>query len=329
MSRIPCRQVNSRLGSNNSNPLVYAIVEMSLDLSIVIVTFNDRENLRRCLNSIKESAGNLSLQVIIYDNSSSDGTLAMLKEFPGIKVIEGPDNIGVPRALNRAARLAEAPLLLSLDSDTIVSHGALTRLIAFMVSREDVAVAGARLYYENGQLQASARRFPAAINGIFGRHSLLTRWFPENPISRKYLMNWMDDAVEPFFPEWVSAACMVIRKTAFDALGGFDERFFLYWSDADFCYRAGKAGHKIACVPGAKVIHCEQYKPRGRKNPRMILDFHKGVYKFYSMHSASDAFHPMRWIAFFGLSLRCGLLLLLNQLKEKSGKYQVQSQVTD
>jgi len=199
----------------------------------------------------------------------------------------------------------------------VVTEGAVARLLAFIRAHAEIGVVGGRLYYPDGALQETARGFPTMVNALFGRRSWLTRLYPRNPFVRHYLMTERKNETEWFETDWVSAACMMIDRRAFEAVGGFDRHFFVYWSDADFCFRVRAAGYRVACMPAARVIHYERYQTGRRKNPRMIVDFHRGVYQFYTRNYAPSRLHPLRLAALLGLGVRAGLLLTVNACRPR------------
>jgi N-acetylglucosaminyl-diphospho-decaprenol L-rhamnosyltransferase len=282
-------------------------------VGVAIVTYRDRFNLERCLRSVVDTTVGLDVRVTVFDNDSGDGTVAMVREqFPSVRLIESPQNVGLTKGLNRCIGTLDAGYVLALDSDTIVGAGAVEALASFIATRPDLAAVGGRLFYLDGRLQETARGFPSAMNGVFGRHTALARVWPNNPVRRRYLMANRAAATAAFETDWVSAACMMINRRAWQDVGGFDERFFVYWCDADFCFRCRQAGYSVACLPTAKVIHCEQFHPGRKKSPRMIKDFHEGVYRFYRSHYAPSRLSPMGLVARVGLGLRMRMLLAVN-----------------
>lgn len=288
----------------------------ALTLAVAIVSYRDKDNLAACLDSVIKTAGVPSIKIIVFDNNSKDGTVEMVRStFPQVTLIESPANVGLTKGLNACIRSARADYILALDSDTIVTNGAIASLTAFMQAHPDMGAVGGRLYYLNGTLQETARTFPTISNAIFGRHTFLGRLFPNHPSRIRYLMAKFQNSEEWFEADYVSAACLLTTKAAWQAIGGFDENFFVYWCDADFCFRIRRAGYKIACVPGARVFHCEQFHPGRKKSHRMIVDFHRGAYRFYTKSYFAWRSHPMRLIAWLGLTARMRWLLMLNACK--------------
>lgn len=287
-----------------------------VDLSISIVNYNTKDLLRKCLESIYESIEKINFEVFVFDNNSNDGTAEMLKEeFPQVKLIENHQNIGLSKANNKVFQSARGKYLLLLDSDTIVLSSALHTMSNFLDTYSEVGVVGGKILNPDYTVQGTARSFPTPINAFFGRRSRLTRAFPDNRFSRKYLTCLSKDSTEPFEVDWVSAACLMFRRKIIEQIGLMDEDFFVYWVDADWCKRIKDAGWKIYYLPQAKVIHMERYKTGQKVSNKMIIDFHKGVYHFYRKHYAKSILNPMSHVALIGLIIRGTILLMVNAFR--------------
>jgi len=285
-------------------------------LSIVIVNYNNRVELERCLRSIYETGRGIEVEVLVFDNNSTDGSAEMVRSgFPSVTFVESDKNIGLTRAANVLLRKASGEYVLLLDSDTEVMPGAIRGLVDFVSTRPGVGVAGPRILNEDGSVQETARRFPNFLSGLFGRRAVLTRLFPGNPVSARFMCKDNLEATGPFEVDYVSAAAMMFRREVLSRVGLMDEEYFVYWSDVDWCRRIKDSGFKVFCVPAARVVHYERYQPRRRKNPRMIVDFHKGAYLYYRKHNARGALSVKNFFAAGALSLRTALHLCLNHFK--------------
>ena len=285
-------------------------------LSIVIATYNKRDDLRACLKSVRKELDNTQMQIIVSDNGSTDGTTQKVKSLlPEVTLLENEANLGLSKANNRAYKLCTGRFTLLLDSDTVVQKGSIEVLLNFMAKNSDVAVASGRLLNPDGSTQITARNFPGIMNAIFGRHSFLTRIFPDCYFVKRYLRTSDLEHVEPYQVDWVSAAFMLIRTDVLKQVGGMDESFFVYWVDADLCRRVHSLGGKVYCVPQARIQHMEQNRPDTYKNPKMIIDFHRGVLRYYRKHHCRGLKAPLLTLAFVGLSIRCFCLLFNNLFK--------------
>ncbi|MCC7031554.1 MAG: glycosyltransferase family 2 protein [Acidobacteria bacterium] len=290
----------------NSGPVV----------SVIVVAYQAREDLARCLAGLYRVPPRDPFEVVVLDNGSTDGTSAMLAEhFPAVRALRSEGNLGLSAGVNRACCAATGELLCLLDADTVVEPGAIDTLTAFLRADAEWCVAAGRMLDQDGTVQETARQFPRALNGLFGRQTLLTRLFPHNPISTAYLERQHLSRQEPFEVEWVAAACMMFPRRLFKKLGGFDEEFFVYWVDADWCWRAREVGAPIYCVPAARVFHIEQNRTGRRKSTPAIRSFHQGAYRFYAKHRVPEWWNPLRWAAWAALSVRCQLIVAANTVR--------------
>ena len=215
-------------------------------VSVIIPSFNTRDLLARCLESLVGAPQ--PTEVIVYDNASSDGSAETVAErFPTVVLVWGSENIGFARANNAAARVATGDVLLLANSDTEVAPGAIAALLGALDARPDVGIVGARLVNPNGGYQQSARTLPCALN-LFLEATGLSRL-----VNRPKLYGFRGDRTRAV--PYVSGAAMAVRRSVWDGLGGFDESFFFYGEDADLCARAGRRGWKTLFCHYAEVIH--------------------------------------------------------------------------
>lgn len=275
-----------------------------LPLTVMTVTWNGWHDTRRLLQSLAE-ADLPAHEILVFDNNSQDGTpdhIARL--FPSVTVIRNTENLGHTRAVNQGLKLAAGANILLLDSDTEVAPDAARLMLDHLAQHATVGIVAPRTFNTDGTVQQSARRFPSPINGLFGRQSVLSRWFPANPYTRRYLQSDMLSATEPFAVENVSGACMLFRRELAQSVGPWDEAYFAYWVDTDWCFRALQAGWRIVCVPAASVIHHEQNRKGKKKSLRRIWIFHYGAYRFYRKTRTWGMFDPRAIAAMLALSVR-------------------------
>ena len=288
--------------------------ESEAALSVMIAAWNCWGDLERCLHSILQDPEIPSnLEIVVVDNGSEDGTPAkLLRSFPGVRLARNEANLGHTRAVNQAMELARGEFLLVLDADTVVRPGAFARLLTFLRERPEVAVAAPRMFNGDGTIQETARSFPKPINGLLGRQSILTRWFPNNRFVKQYLRTEDRARSSPFRVDWVSAACMMFPAALVRRIGPWDEGYHSYWVDADWCMRAGIAGGTIYCVPGAQVVHFEQNRRGRRKSARRIVLFHRSVNRFYRNHYTRGWLDPRAVAASLVLGVRAAFLVTGN-----------------
>jgi len=281
-------------------------------ISVVIVNYNGGALLHRCLVALNEHPPARSMQVIVYDNASTDNSVALTRAaFPQVLVIAGGSNLGLCRAFNRGSAQAGGAYILSLDSDTEVTAGAIEDMAGWLDGNPGTGACGSTLIYPDGTPQRTARAFPTPMAALFGRRSRLTELFPNNPFSRRYLLADREGSAVPYPVDTLSTACMMVRRSVLDAVGGYDEAYFVYWSDTDWCQRIKKGSWRIDTLPTSRVVHNENLKAghRNVRRTRMVMDFHNGAYRYYRTHHAGP-FNPMRYVAWIGLHARAGLVLL-------------------
>jgi N-acetylglucosaminyl-diphospho-decaprenol L-rhamnosyltransferase len=284
-------------------------------LTILIVTWNSWGDLKRCLESIRATPVEGS-EILVFDNGSIDGTPDKLRaQFPEVRLECSPVNLGLPPAVNRAMRLARGELVMLLDVDTEVKAGTPQRLLDFMHQHPEVAMCAPHIYTPEGRIEGSARNLPSAMSGLFGRQSLLTKLFPGNRFSRRYLAPENRNKTEPFAVEQVSAACMFMRRSLFDEVGPWDEGYRCYWVDSDWCAQIKRAGKSVVCVPQVGIVHHENNRANKKKSTWRIRHFHIGAYRFYRRHHALGPFDPSAIFAACALAMRALVMLALNEFK--------------
>jgi len=211
-----------------------------IDLSIVIVSYNARVDLEHCLESLAAAPAAASHETIVVDNASSDGSADAARD-AGVHLIEAGGNIGFARANNLGIRASTGINLLLLNSDTIVPAGALDALLAELAQDNSVAVVGPRLVDATGQPELSFGPMIGPINEI-RQQWRAARNVTALTASRSY-------------PDWVSGACLLVRRADAEAVGLLDERFFMYTEDVDFCASIRGLGRRILFTPDVEVVH--------------------------------------------------------------------------
>jgi N-acetylglucosaminyl-diphospho-decaprenol L-rhamnosyltransferase len=213
---------------------------------VLIVSYEVRDILQRCLNSTTEAD-----EVIVVDNASTDGTPEMIRQqFGQVLLVVNADNRGFSVATNQAARIATGDLLLLLNPDTQLWPGAIDAMRGEMLSRPDAAVLGFRQVNAMGTFQLSIGPRPSLVLEL-GR--MITQRRLDRGDTR--LARWLDRRYQKAMEvAWVSGSSLMVRRSAFSAIGGFDESFFLYFEDADFCLRARAQG-RVYYVPTVTVMH--------------------------------------------------------------------------
>jgi len=287
---------------------------------VIVVNYNTAALARQCLDSVARDLADVEWEAVVVDNASPDGGVATLEGIPRVRVIANQHNVGFGAAVNQGTRLAwsvvrgktsdkegeeRGELLWILNPDCDVQPGAFRALVETLDAHPECAIAAPRLLNADGSVQASARGEPNMWTGLFGRHSLLTKFFPVAAAARRNLpaKAIVDAGVESAEVDWVMAAAMLVRRRAFDEVGGFDERYFLYWEDADLCRRLRDRGWTTRYVPRAVVSH-----PGGASaatdSAFATREFHRSAYRYFATHVVASPWHPARWFAKLALSLR-------------------------
>lgn len=299
-----------------------------MKLSIVILNFNTREYVLQCLRSIEEQ--NIdpkanTLEVIVSDNGSNDGSVEAIREkFPWVKIIENKKNIGFAAGNNRAIKQARGKIILLLNSDTIVLPDSFEKMLEFLDKTKDAGAATARLELKDGALDLGCHRgFPTPWNAItyFLR---LERLFPNVPVFSGYHQSWKDFNVAHEV-DAISGACFFVRRKVVKEVGLLDERYFMYAEDLDWCMRIKKAGWKIYYVPDAKITHFKKrsgrskaeglpVSPETRKlRAKTITYFYDTMRIFYDKHYKEKYPSWLRALVVAGIWLLTAVKLIRNR----------------
>ena len=252
-------------------------------LSIIIVTYNSAGQIDPCLDSLARTLPPLEYETIVVDNASPDGTAdAIRRRWPAVRVIDAEANLGFARASNLGIRRSSGAFVLLLNPDTEARPGAIARLLDILASRPDAAVAGPRLVDEHERAELS---FGSMI-GPFAelRQKLLVRGNDRGmPIVRSYVQRVTERSRTV---DWVSGACLLVRRADAEAVALFDERYFMYAEDVDFCAAIRARGRKVLFVADAEVFHL-----RGRSVssvPRATeVAYRRSQLAFYEKHHPS------------------------------------------
>ena len=284
-------------------------------LTVLIVSWNSWHHLQPCLSSIGRSTF-LDHDVLVIDNASGDGTPEHLaREFPAVHVVQNRENLGHTRAVNQGLIKVQSEMIMVLDADTELAENAIETMVRFLDDHPEVDLVAPRTFNTDGTIQESARNFPTAMSGLFGRQSHFTRLFPNNPFSRRYLMRAHIDAAAPFRVESIASSCMLMRKSVVSRQGTWDEGFRGYFVETDWCYRLKRSGIQIYCVPASHVVHHEGNNHKRKRDARRIWMFHAGALRFYRKNCTLGRYDPRTWFAAMALSVRAGVLIAQNALK--------------
>ncbi len=225
-----------------------------MDLSIIIVNWNSKEYLKKCLDSIIESRCDIDFEIIVIDNASFDGCAEMLKQyFPQVRFFQSNRNLGFAKANNEAFKVSHGQSILFLNPDTEVEGGAISKLMQQFESKSDTGIAGAKLLNSDRTVQKNAVRvFPTIINQLFDTDALM-QLFPRSSLWR--LGPLLSKSNVPIQVDAISGACIMIKRSLFESVGMFSTDYFMYSEDIDLCYKVQQSGLKIYYVPSSIILH--------------------------------------------------------------------------
>ena len=221
--------------------------------------------------------------MLVVDNASRDGSAEVARSL-GVKVIESPTNLGYSRAVNLGAASLAGPWLLVANPDIRLEPGSLARLVATAQADDRVACVGPHLFNPDGSVYPTGRRFPSLLVG--GLHAVLAPLWAANPATRRYHLTDLDRS-RPVTVDWVSGACMLLRRAAFDAVGGFDPRYFMYFEDMDLCLRLQRTGWRVVFDGQARVEHTVGGSTRSAPY-RKVVHHHVSTLRFFNRRYAGD-----------------------------------------
>jgi N-acetylglucosaminyl-diphospho-decaprenol L-rhamnosyltransferase len=252
------------------------------DLAVVIVNYNAGPYLERCLTSLATHRGDVVTDVLVIDNASRDGShTAAVAAHPAVRLITNPTNVFLSPAWNQGARQTSAPYLLFLNPDAEMFAGTLARYVQVARSHPRAGIVGPMIRNPDGTVYASGRRFPSVVDATF--HAMLSPFTRDNPFTRRYEMGGWDRSSDREV-DWVSGACMLMPREAYDAVGGFDEGFPLYAEELDIATRLREAGRTVLFTPSVEILH-EIGVSTGRSRST-LLQHSRSVYRYYVKHRA-------------------------------------------
>ncbi len=251
------------------------------ELSILIVTWNSRATIRDCLKSIQNTRQNLDYQVLVWDNLSTDDTVKIIQtEFPKVQLFESQQNLGFAGGNNGLLAKANSAFILFLNPDTVIIDNSVTKMLEYLKSNPSVVALGPKLLYSDSTFQLSFAKFPNLASEFF------TKIYQRSTNKRrslvlKFLENTSAKTQEV---DWVSGACMLTRKKLLQEVGKFDENFFLYFEDADLCYRMKSKG-KIIYFPEVQVVHVVGSSTKSQ-NLQTEYHYRKSQLYYYKLHNS-------------------------------------------
>jgi N-acetylglucosaminyl-diphospho-decaprenol L-rhamnosyltransferase len=264
--------------------------------SIIIVNWNTRDLLADCLESIAQTAGDLDYEIIVVDNASSDGSQMMIRQrFPNVSLVTNTENVGFAKANNQGLVKSNGRYALLLNSDAIVTPGSLQAVARLADAEPRAGIVGVQLLNPDGSFQASHTPFPnlwqefLILSGL-GR-LLYGYWYPSHG---------PEEATGPQLVDYIQGACMLVRREAFEEVGGLDEGYFMYAEEVDWCYAMRKNGWHVWYQPAARVIHLSGGSSEGRRSQREA-DLYRSRVRFFRKHYGNRAARLLK-LQIYGLT---------------------------
>ncbi len=239
-------------------------------ISAIVVSYNTREMTLECLRALREGLAGIPSEVLVVDNASSDGSAeAVAREFPDVRLLQSGRNAGFGAANNLAMERAAGEMFLLVNSDAFLRPGCAQALVECLREHPEAAVAGPRIVHPDGRLQISCYRFPSPARAVL-ENLFIASVLPGHPVLGDY-RRWGHDREREV--DWVIGACMLVRREAYEAVGGFDERFFMYAEETDWQKRMRDAGWTVRFTPRGEVVHVGggSADPDARFNERMFV----------------------------------------------------------
>jgi len=275
-------------------------------LTVIVISWNTRDLLARCLAAVGRDGATLALEVIVVDNASSDGSADLVaRRFPAARLIRNPDNRGFGRACNQALAVASGDAVLFLNPDAEPCAGALARLVEFLESRRDVGAVGPLLLTAGGEPGLTYGYFPSVATALLPLLRPLARLL-RRP-SDLHALGVVPAKLPPDAPvrdvDYLSGASLVVRRELLARIGGFDERFFLYFEETDLCRRIHAAGLRVVLLPAARALHLEGGSREKRGGPA-LRDYYRSLNLYLRKHHGDAYVALVRASLFVALGAR-------------------------
>ncbi|WP_067665877.1 glycosyltransferase family 2 protein [Nocardia miyunensis] len=267
-------------------------------VDLVLCTFNSGEDLERFLPTLATAVEPLTVNVIAVDNASRDASADIVEQY-GARVIRNQDNLGLTRALNQGAAEGTGEWILIANPDTVLSPGSVARLVETASTDERIGLIGPRIARLDGTPYPTGRRFPGVAVGIV--HGLIGSVWKSNPATRAYFGRPVDAVSDV---DWISGCCMLFRRTAFETIGGYDERYFMYFEETKIALDMHRGGWRVVLDPAVQIHHREggstQHAPI-----RKVLNHHRSALRFFTDYNRHRPWIALAPLVAAGLALRC------------------------
>lgn len=299
-----------------------------MDISIVILSWNDKEHLQECLESLRHCTKSRSVEIIVVDNASTDGSPDMVAaRFPQVTLIRNAENLGFPKGNNIGVRASKGEYVYLLNSDIKVLDGCIDALADYLDQHPDIGMIGPKILNGDMSLQSSCRRFPTLWNNFCTAAGLATLWKESRWFSGEHMLYFKGDRLMDVD---VLVGCFwTARRKALDQFGLLDEGFFIYAEDVDWCKRCWKAGWRVVFFPEAQAIHYRGASTTKKDPVRFALTQQRSVLRYWQKHHGSLGRASMGCLIFGHLSIRWTAALMKSLLgASRREENKVRMQVT-
>lgn len=291
------------------------------DLTIIIVNWNAKELLKKCLASIYENTKDIKFEIIVVDNNSSDDSCIMLKDkyadTKDFKLIENKDNKGFAGANNQAIRISKGKAILLLNPDTIINGDVIHKTYECLINEVKLGVAGCKVLNPDGTLQLACRRMAPRPKDAFFKLFGISKLFKKNKNLTRYNLTHVSED-EFLDVDSVSGCFLMIKKEVIDKIGLLDETFFMYGEEMDWCMRAKKSGYIVRYCPVGTIIH---YKGESSKQlgTKATYEFYRAMIIFYNKYNREDNLFIFNWIVYVGIVL-LGMIAIVKNIVIPNGR---------
>lgn len=285
------------------------------DLSIIIVNWNTKNLLQKCLESIYKTTRKISYEIFVVDNASSDKSALMVEEnFKKVKLIKNKENMGFAKANNQAIKQALGRYILLLNPDTLILNNALNKMVEFLETHPKIGILGPQLLNTNGSLQLSCRTFPTLSSQIIILLKL-HHIFPNlSPVKKYFMSDWKHDKAKEV--DQVMGACFMVRKKVCDQIGLFDEKYWIWFEEVDFCKRAKNKSWKIYFLPQVKILHHQGQSFKQLLSIKKQIKFNNSLLRYFKKHHSLASYLCI--LSLYPISLSLAALVELGQLLKPS-----------
>lgn len=285
-----------------------------MKLSVILVNWNTCDLTKQALVSVYKETVGIDFEVIVVDNNSGDASVEMIKkEFPQVQIMENKENLGFGKANNQGLKIAQGDYIMLLNTDVVVLDAALNKLVSYLDQHTEVMMVGPRLLNKDLTFQHACRRMlPNPTNSFFYLFGL-TKIFKNNKFVNEYKQYTIDPEITGP-TQALSGAAMMFRQQVYNEIGGFDEAFFMYGEDLDFCKRVLDKGWKTVYVSEARIIHFGG-QSSDKRRVKSLLNFYEAMWLYYKKHfykKHSIVFHFFVWL---GIKTKMLIALVKNYLK--------------